>query len=101
MIGTSFAELVLIRACIFGLSSILPLSAFYLSLAALHPPARILPLPLEIWCAAEVLFYLIFYLRRQLKLQEVTPFFFLSISARLTPLAASNLPPPYVEARPH
>lgn len=72
MIGTTTAELIFIRACIIGLSSVVPICAAYTLLARTFLPSSLrLPLPAELWFAAELIFYFAFYLPRKTRLQKV------------------------------
>ncbi|KKY15260.1 putative transcription initiation protein spt5 [Diplodia seriata] len=70
MIGTSTAEYVFIRACILGLRSITPLCFVYcLARSLLHVtfPKHVI---VDLWAAAEVAFYLLFYIPRKRQLQS-------------------------------
>ncbi|KAL0253398.1 hypothetical protein SLS55_010377 [Diplodia seriata] len=70
MIGTSTAEYVFIRACILGLRSITPLCFVYcLARSLLHVtfPTHVI---VDLWAAAEVAFYLLFYIPRKRQLQS-------------------------------
>ena len=74
MLGTSTAELIFIRACIIGLSSVIPITSAYTLLALTVLPSSLrLPLPAELWFAAELIFYFGFYLPRKTRLQKVPP----------------------------
>ena len=72
MINNSTAEYVFIRACIFFLHHIVPLSIVYCVILIVIRPAkyRIPILSLELWLAAEVVFYLGIYLPRRYFLQR-------------------------------
>lgn len=61
MIGTSTFEYGLIRISIFAIRAITPLSILYCVVRPFFSVGRRL-LPLDIWCAAESLFYVLFYL---------------------------------------
>jgi hypothetical protein len=75
MIGRSIGALIFIRACIFGLKSVVPISITYTLLRfSLLSRAYRLPLPIEIWFNAETVFYFCFYLpRKHHVLQKVAP----------------------------
>jgi hypothetical protein len=74
MIGTSVLEYIFIRACIFGLQSIAPLSILCCFLWVIpngvfpHLPLNI-PLPVKIWTIAESIFYVFVSLVYREKLQ--------------------------------
>ena len=71
MIGTSKPEYLFIRACIVFLHYIAPLSALYcVSVLVLRPSKYRIPLVLELWAVAELLFYLFVYLPRYYVLQR-------------------------------
>ncbi|KAH7009052.1 hypothetical protein B0J12DRAFT_691966 [Macrophomina phaseolina] len=70
MIGTSTSEYVFIRACVFFLSSITPLCVLYCLTRFLRPAGFHAPVILEIWTAAEAIFYFIFYIPRERHLQK-------------------------------
>ena len=63
MIGTSAGAYIFIRGCIFGLHSITPLSLLYCTAACTCLPTTFrLPILLELWFAAEVVFWVCFFL---------------------------------------
>ncbi|KAI9825675.1 MAG: hypothetical protein M1832_001019 [Thelocarpon impressellum] len=74
MIGTSTWDYVMIKFFILSLSSVVPLSVSYCVYRAvglaLHKPLTHLPLPLELWAAAETLFFGLVYLPRRWYLQR-------------------------------
>lgn len=71
MIGTSKAEYVFIRICIFGLGLITPLSVLYTVLArGLGCRIPWLPIFVEIWLTIETLFFFLVSLPRQYYIQR-------------------------------
>lgn len=75
MIGTTLADYIFIRACIIGLQSIAPLSIIccltsLLSCFITFPISFTVPLPLKVWAAVEVIFYIFVSLVYQEKLQH-------------------------------
>ena len=71
MINSSFKEYVFIRLCIFFLHWLAPFGILYCALVLIIRPAKYrLPLILEIWLAAEAVFYLFGYLPRNAVLQR-------------------------------
>lgn len=83
MIGTSTAEYVFIRICIILLRAVTPLSILYWLARFLHPGALHVPVILDVWTAAEVAFYVLFYIPRKRHLQK----------------AAIHPPPPTLQQR--
>jgi hypothetical protein len=74
MIGTSTAEYIFIRGCIFFLHNIAPASLLYCALL-LFPlqttlPVYRLPLPIEAWLVAEATFFTVFFLPYKYYLQS-------------------------------
>jgi hypothetical protein len=74
MIGTSIQEYIFIRACIFILHLIAPLSVLYCILISylqlFDPPPPRVPWILSAWIVAEAAFYLFIYLPRRYYLQS-------------------------------
>ena len=71
MLGTSTAELVFIRICIFGLRAITPIALSYVAVVFIvRPSLPRAPLPLEIYVLLEAGFYLLVYLPRSIYLQR-------------------------------
>lgn len=71
MIGNSLWDYCFIRACIFFLHYIAPLSAIYcVAILLLHPAGYRIPLVLEIWAILETLFLLLVYYPRNFLLQR-------------------------------
>jgi hypothetical protein len=71
MIGTSAPEYAFIRGCIFFLHSIAPFSLLYCAAVLMCLPRTFrLPTPIELWFAAEALFYGFFFLPHRRYLQH-------------------------------
>ena len=71
MIGTSIPEYIFIRACISSLHWIIPLLALCLVLASIsYSQSCRIPVFVEVWAFAEVLFYLLVFLPRRAILQR-------------------------------
>lgn len=71
MINNSPASYAFIRACIFFLHNIAPLSAVYcVVVLALRPSTYRIPLVLEIWAIAEMVFFAFVYVPRSVVLQR-------------------------------
>jgi len=71
MIGTSALEYAFIRVCIFFLHFIAPFSLLYCAAALLCLPQKSrLPTPIELWLAAEALFWTCFFLPHRRYLQH-------------------------------
>ncbi|KAF8254082.1 hypothetical protein K440DRAFT_592879 [Wilcoxina mikolae CBS 423.85] len=72
MIGTSVSSLIFIRACIFVLKSVAPISIVYTAYTLISRN-HALPLIIEVWFAAETLFYFCWYLPWSKRLQKPAP----------------------------
>ena len=71
MIGNSIPEYLFIRACILFIHYIVPLSTLYSIVILILGPAKYrVPILLEIWSVAELLFLLLIYYPRELWLQK-------------------------------
>ena len=71
MINNTLVEFLFIRACIFFLHAIAPLSLVYCAFLVTARPSKYrLPLFLEVWLIAEALFYTLVYLPRKYALQR-------------------------------
>lgn len=69
MIGTSPADYIFIRACIFGIRAVTPLSILYTTFCVVWPPRTIPTQTLLAYTVLETAFYLFFYLPRKSLLQ--------------------------------
>lgn len=70
MIGTSPSEYLFIRACVFFLRAITPLCLLYWVARFVRPAAFRAPVIIDLWTAAEALFYLLFYVPRKYHLLQ-------------------------------
>lgn len=70
MIGTSVPEYLFIRASIFALRAITPLSIFYVAYSIADPPSSSAGKGLLAWCCVETGFWLLVYLPRKRSLQK-------------------------------
>jgi hypothetical protein len=71
MIGTSLPAYLFIRASIFGLRAITPLSIFYISFSIADPPSSSAGKSLLSYCVIETAFWLLAYFPRKRSLQAV------------------------------
>lgn len=70
MIGTSLPEYLFVRASIFALRAITPLSIFFVSFSIAEPPSTTGRKLLLTWCGLETAFWLLVYLPRKRGLQK-------------------------------